>query len=97
MNGVNDRTFLSREFIAGLFVQTVIFLILGGIAWGNLKAEVTALQKNQDIADASQERITRIEEQLKAVSYRQVEFKGDIKELVTAVYELKAEIQRDRK
>lgn len=91
-----ETTFLSREFVAGIIVQTIIFLVLGGIAWGNIKAEVAEIQKDQSVQTPNPERIARIEEQLKAISTRQVEFKSDIKEITAAVYELKAEIKRER-
>ena len=90
-----EAKFLSREFIAGLGVQLAIYLVLGGMAWGSVQSDLQQLKDKHVQQDANPEKIARIEEQLKNISSRQVEFKGDIKEIAAAVYELKAEIRKN--
>ena len=91
--------FLSTEFVVGLVFQSVIFLVLGSIAWGQLKADVQAVKDAQTSAEMTENptKIARIEEQLKNVSQSQSEMKGDIKELVQSVDALKDEVRRSRK
>lgn len=91
--------FLSTEFIVGLVFQSIVFLIVGSIGWGQLKAEVQSVREAQATAEMTENptKIARIEEQLKSVSASQYEMKGDIKELVQSVDALKDEVRRSRK
>jgi hypothetical protein len=89
--------FLSHEFVAGLVIQTLVFLILGGYVWGQTRADIQALQKEQDkaaVVAVSPERIARMETQLTAVAKGQDEQNRDIKTLTEAVVELKTEVRR---
>ena len=96
---VDATRFLSAEFIAGLVIQSIVVLVLGSIAWGQLKADVQSVKDAQTSAEMAENptKIARIEEQLKNVSTSQAEMKGDIKELVKAVDSLKDEVRRSNK
>lgn len=91
--------FLSTEFVVGLVFQSIVFLVIGSIGWGQLKAEVQSVRDAQTTAEMTENptKIARIEEQLKSVASSQTEMKGDIKELVQAVDNLKDEVRRNRK
>ena len=91
--------FLSTEFIVGLFFQTVVFLVIGGIAWGQLKAEVTSVKDVQDTSKIMDNpaKIASIEAQLSFMNKNQSEMKSDIKDLVVSVDQLKDEVRRSRK
>lgn len=91
--------FLSTEFVVGLVFQTIVFLVIGSIGWGQLKAEVQSVKDAQTTAEMTENptKIARIEEQLKNVVSSQAEMKSDVKELVQAVDSLKDEVRRSRK
>lgn len=102
----DDRTFtrteatkfLSVEFVIGILFQTVLFVVLGGVAWGQLKAEVAELRSDQAKVEAESgptpERMARIEEQLKNISATQGEFKSEIRAVKDAVSDLRSEVRK---
>ena len=69
--------FLSFEFIVTMFVQTMVFLVLGTTVVNKVEARVAALE-SQQVTDA---RIARLEARVETMIENQVEFRTAIKEV----------------
>jgi len=93
---VDATKFLSTEFFVGLVFQTMVFLVLGAIAWGQLRAEVAGVKDAQDVSEmaGNPAKIARIETQLASVVDSQKLLRGDVKDLTAAVDKLKDEVRR---
>lgn len=64
----------------------IIVVIAGGlVAWGNIRADVAHIAKQQDEQFSDHDRIVRIEEQQKQATQDIREMKQDLKEIAKAV------------
>jgi signal transduction histidine kinase len=76
--------YLSKEFVVGLIIQLIAFLVIGGVAYGSITTEVSNNSgKIQDLKSnqVSGERVKALEVEVANLKEAVIDLNGSVREL----------------